>query len=355
MRLGNVRHAICCVSGVLVLAAVAVGGLAPGLASAAAAAASDPQGDVLSCTGECSLYDQDLKSISLSISGGSLLVTVTQYGPPCSYRPASCLGPFTKAQKLYWPQVDLFTTRAVSAPDFPFLATAPADYYVYVGYVGGSATYAMQLVHVAEGGWNAGHQIVESQVALSTPDQNSVVYTVPLADIGNPATIRARAWQGGTSDQGSNRIVDVVPDFSTGAPAQSIVEISSSGGSGSNSFGPGTGVTINGPARVLVPGGAVALSVSNRNGFPVAGTLSLVALAGRTAAAATAGLQAPASRPFRIGPHKTIKVSVRLTRPQRGLLASRHKLKVTAVAIVRDPSGHARTVKRTLTLVQRRG
>jgi hypothetical protein len=49
------------------------------------------------------------------------------------------------------------------------------------------------------------------QVAGS-PTGNTITYTVPLSQLGNPADVRVRAWEGGTRDPGSHKVVDVVPD-----------------------------------------------------------------------------------------------------------------------------------------------
>src|SRR4051812_21887382 len=58
---------------------------------------SEAQGDVLSCVGECSLYDQDLKQVTVSDSGGIISFTIDQYGA------------FTNACRCYFPQVHIFT------------------------------------------------------------------------------------------------------------------------------------------------------------------------------------------------------------------------------------------------------
>jgi hypothetical protein len=325
-----------------VASAIAVGVAASALGSSAV---SDPRGDVLSCTGECSSYDQDLKALSLTVSGGQLLITVHQYGT------SGTQGPFTQAQKLYWPQVDIYTTRPENdAPDFPYLAAHPADYYVYVGY--SSGTYAMQLVHVSTGGWNAGHQVVKASVPYTEPDQNSVTYKVSLADLGNPGSVRVRAWQGGTSDPGSHKIVDVVPDYSAGGTVNSDVLSISTRSGGSTGFGSRTRVAIAGAGSVPVHNGIAAIPIKNSNRFRVHGKLSLATSAALAHDVHASAVTIVGSKRFAVAATKTIKVDVGLSSKARNALKKNGKLKVTATAVLHDPAGHTRTITRTLTLTK---
>jgi hypothetical protein len=53
---------------------------------------------------------------------------------------------------------------------------------------------------------------------------------------------------------------------------------------------------------------------------------------------------------FTLGPDKTIKVIVTLSAKTRHALA-RRRIRVRAIAVLRDPTGNTRTIRRTLTLV----
>jgi hypothetical protein len=320
-----------CIAATTTLAMLVALAISANLA-AAASSATDPQGDVLSCTGECSLYNQDLKSISVAISGGTLLITVSQYGP------------FTSATKYYWPAIDLYTTTPdpTKPPDLPDLDTEPADYYLYKGF--SSDPQKSQLIHVGPAGWAASHQVIETSVAYTNPDASTVVYSIPLADIGSPASVRARAWQGGTRDTGSHRVVDWIPD-------SGVVGGGSTGGSG---FGRSTAVSFAGSRKVKVKGAIATFLVKNANGFSVNGTLSVLT---RGVLRASAGAQAAKTttlgrKAFKAAARRTVAVKVKLSRKARRALAKRGRLKVTEAATVRDPSGASRKISRTITLVR---
>jgi hypothetical protein len=168
-------------------------------ASVLAATASDPSGDVAACTGECSLYDQDLASLDASLSGSDLVVTVHQYG-------TGGKGPFTSASPLYWPIVELYTTNP--APT----AGPTASWYAHEGNfaiescVGPAGTGIGLFVPGPTAPCAAGSV---GTVTQATPDANTVTYTVALSSLGSPATIGVRAWQTSATPAGA---VDVVPD-----------------------------------------------------------------------------------------------------------------------------------------------
>jgi hypothetical protein len=175
----------------------------------AASSASDPSGDVLSCTGECSNYDQDLSSIALAIDGSNLVVTVSQYG-------VDGMGPFQSALPLYWPQIDLYTTSPdpTTGPEWSYQTTQPIDFGIHDRFDGSQTPVdRMELIHFTPGSPYYGYlPPIEYHVAYTFLTSSSVAYTVPLADLGNPSGIRARAWQTGTGDSSSHKIVDVAPD-----------------------------------------------------------------------------------------------------------------------------------------------
>jgi hypothetical protein len=208
--------------------------LFPVLASSARAAssASDPSGDVLSCTGECSNYDQDLSSIALAVNGSNLEVTITQYGLGGS-------GPFQSALPLYWPQIDLYTTSPdpTAGPEWSFQTTQPIDYGIHDRFDGSQVPVdRMELIHFTPGApYYSYLPPIETHVAYTFLTSSSVAYTVPLAELGNPSGVRARAWQTGTGDASSHKIVDVAPD-------SGVVGVGTSGGPS-----PGAGVAPDAP------------------------------------------------------------------------------------------------------------
>lgn len=210
--------------------------LFPVLASSARAAssASDPSGDVLSCSGECSLYDQDLSSIALAMSGSNLVVTVTQYGLGGS-------GPFQSAQPLYWPQIDLYTTSPdpTAGPEWSSQTSHPIDYGIHDRFdINQVPVDRMELIHFTPGvPYYSYLPPIETHVAYTFLSNSSVEYSVPLADLGNPSTVRARAWQTGTGDASSHKIVDVAPD-------SGVVGVGAPGGPGP---GPGADVAPGAP------------------------------------------------------------------------------------------------------------
>jgi hypothetical protein len=169
---------------VVLACAVMVGGA--GVASAASSYPPDPRMDETHCTGECSNYNVDLKTVQLSRSHGNLLIKVTQWGA------------FKKAQPLYWPQVELYTHSRVphSDPQAPFTSSSHvADYTIYVGY--GKSTcytngtgYEMDLYK-----GTTKVQVVSCQWV----SPKAIVYKVPLAKLGKPAKVHARAWQADVS------------------------------------------------------------------------------------------------------------------------------------------------------------
>jgi hypothetical protein len=202
----------------------------------AASSSSDPSGDVLSCTGECSNYDQDLSSIDLAINGSNLVVTISQYG-------VDGMGPFQSALPLYWPQVDLYTTSPdpTAAPEWSYQTTQPIDFGIHDRFDGSQTPVdRMELIHFTAGSpYYSYLPPIEYHVAYSFLTSSSVAYTVPLAELGNPSGIRARAWQTGTGDPGSHKIVDVAPD-------SGVVGVGTPGGPPSGSGG-GATVTPAGP------------------------------------------------------------------------------------------------------------
>ena len=174
-----------------------------GLAGTALASsfAADRRGDVRSCTGECSTYSVDLKSISLSRSNGYLVIRVDQYGA------------FQKANPLYWPQIELYTTSATpTRGPAPPWAAHHADFSVYVNNPNGGTCHAPKGYEMDL--WKGGRVVwVLSSSSCRWPSRSSIASYVPLKKIGNPRKVRARAWQAAVGSNGKPYARDVAPDI----------------------------------------------------------------------------------------------------------------------------------------------
>lgn len=187
--------------------AAALAALAVAPAAALGASASDPSGDVTACTGECSLYNQDLKTLSGVIDGGNLTVTVEQYGA------------FGAAAAQYWPKVEIFTTLPdpTTPPGRSFTA-AEGDFAID-NTVPPPFVQEMALFTPAASGPRPAPLASVTTTFTST---SSVVYTLPMSAIGTPSSLRLRAYQTSATPQGA---VDVLPDAgvlavaAAGAPA----------------------------------------------------------------------------------------------------------------------------------------
>ena len=107
------------------------------------------------------------------------------------------------------------------------------------------------------------------------------------------------------------------------------------GGVQTPAFGARTLVTLALAAGRIPARGPVPVRVTNTNGFDVIGRLS------------GPGLRA---KSFAVGPNARRTVRLVLSRRVRRALARRGKVKVLVTAAVRDPSGNARTVRKTITL-----
>src|SRR5262245_12626575 len=157
------------------------------LAAAAPAGAqttTDPSGDVLPCMGECSTHDQDLKSVTVDTSGGTVKFTIEQYGPFAQASPATC--------RCYFPQLHIFVgSTSPTAPDFYVASYNP---------VGSAYPYPMGLFNFAAaqaGGLPMCPGGVRGDgLVRALPDQvlndNTIVYSFPAADIGSPGTFSWR-------------------------------------------------------------------------------------------------------------------------------------------------------------------
>lgn len=200
------------------------------LPAARADTVSDGQADVLSCSGECSLYDQDLSAVRVVDSGGVITFTIDQYGA------------FASACHCYFPQVHIFTgSSSLTAPDF-----YTASYYLGpFPYPIGLFNYATSQADPCSAG--PGHNGGASGTGLVytiTPtivSSTEVVYSFPASAIGNPASFGWRVVEPAqsrcqTSGNPETAPLDSAPDVGTLTHG---VTGGGSGGGGGSSGGAG--------------------------------------------------------------------------------------------------------------------
>jgi uncharacterized membrane protein YgcG len=215
----------------------------------------DDQGDVLSCTGECSIYDQDLSAVTVDDSGGTITFTIDQYGA------------FTSGCRCFFPQVHIFTgSTTLTAPDF-YIAN-------YVGsppnaYPMGVFDYAVSQANPCGSGpghyggaYGAGLTYAVTPTIVSPTE---VVYSFPASAIGNPASFGWRVVEPAQSrcqTQGNPETapLDSAPDV--GMLTHGVTGGGGSGGGGSS--GGSSGGTSGGAAGsggALNPGNATLPSL----------------------------------------------------------------------------------------------
>jgi hypothetical protein len=167
--------------------------LAAGGAGGGTSTAADPRGDVLPCTGECSAYDQDFRSVTVTDQSGVITFTIQQYG--AFTMPAVC--------HCYWPQVHIYLTEAgpPSLPDFCTSFSAQLGPYPYpIGLFSGPCQITRP------GGFGSLVRRLEPTVV----DATTIKYAFPASAIGNPNSFRWRVVQFGSPSP-----VDWVPDSGT--------------------------------------------------------------------------------------------------------------------------------------------
>ena len=184
---------------------------------------------------------------------------------------------------------------------------------------------------------------------------------------GAVITATATSASGNTSELGPCRTVSAA---STTPPTGSIAEDTgglTSHNQGGNRFGPNTNVVINTHSSVVVfPTGTAPIVVTNKNPFPVKGTLRLVVtVPARASGSSRKGVSAGGASPsrrrqitagkasFKLGANKKKVVKVKLTKRARKLLRHQHRLAARARLTLTDPAGSHRTVSRTIKLVRR--
>src|SRR4051812_43698217 len=147
------------------------------LPAARAESVFDDQGDVLSCSGECSTYDQDLSAVTVDDSGGVITFTIDQYGA------------FTSACHCYFPQVHIFTgSSSLTAPDFYTAAYNGGPYPYPIGlfsYATSQADPCSAGPGHYGGAYGAGLTYIITPTIVSP---TRVVYGFPASAIGNPAS-----------------------------------------------------------------------------------------------------------------------------------------------------------------------
>jgi hypothetical protein len=208
----------------LVVCALAVP-LVFGTATATAQSFDDPSGDVLTCTGECSTFDQDLSGVTVESSGGQVSFTIEQYG---SFTGAT-------ACRCFFPQLHIYLGSALPAkPDYytaEWTGSPPAS-----GIIRPIALFDRSLTQTGTGvnncpipgGFNGVGKLADILPASpsATPSATSVTYAFDLAAIGNPGSFDWRIAEPAASTcqtQGNPEPNprDVLPDsgLATYAPA----------------------------------------------------------------------------------------------------------------------------------------
>jgi hypothetical protein len=299
-------------------------------AGASAASVADPAGDVLACTGECSNYDQDLKSLIVAANGANLEVTVEQFGTGGS-------GPFTSACGYYWPIIEIFTASADPAgpPTGSFFARV--------------ADFAIGSFNCLASPGGIGHKLVvpptvpgPSTVSLAVvtttnPDLNTVTYSVPLAAVGGTvAGLRVRAWQTSASPPGA---VDVVPDTGTLLAGASVP--AGGGGGGVNPL----------PNLNKLPKSAILnTSFSSKLDFAApADSVDLTLATGGTSAAQAAKVKIVGKKTLKhVGPG-LVKFSIPISKSFRKGIKEGKKVKLIFKAVVHAPGMPATTISKKIT------
>jgi YVTN family beta-propeller protein len=115
------------------------------------------------------------------------------------------------------------------------------------------------------------------------------------------------------------------------------------------SFGAKTLVSLTLTVKTIPSKGPVAIRISNRNGFRVTGTL-----AGRTTSKVTVGKRKSRislkAKSFSVAANSRKTVKLSLPKSLRTVLKRKHKLSLALTARVKDPAGHTRTVRKTVSL-----
>ena len=178
------RWVVLLVAGALLAAAGGAGG--------GTSSATDPRGDVLPCTGECSAYDQDFRSVTVTDQAGVITFTIQQYG---SFT-------YPKVCHCYWPQVHIYLAGGPpSLPDFCTSFSAQLGPYPYpIGLFKGPCQITRP------GGTGSLVQKLDPVVV----DATTVKYSFPASAIGNPSPFRWRMVQFGSPSP-----VDWIPDTGT--------------------------------------------------------------------------------------------------------------------------------------------
>jgi CSLREA domain-containing protein len=182
--------------------------------------------------------------------------------------------------------------------------------------------------------------------------QTVLVTTGPSGNASfGPVTVPATAAQGITATATDN-VDENTSEFS------SCVVVTSPGGGGGGgggggstvqAFGADTLISLHLAAKAIKAKGPVKVVVQNGNAFQVQGTLSGETTKKIAGAAAKRKKKVKLkAKAFTVAASGKVTVALKLPKKLRGVLKHKGKLSLALTALVRDPAGDQRTVKKTL-------
>jgi hypothetical protein len=113
-------------------------------------------------------------------------------------------------------------------------------------------------------------------------------------------------------------------------------------------FGARTLVTLKLATGHIPATGPITVRVANANGFSITGKLSARTV-NRVSVAGKRRVKLKA-KGFRVGAHAKKTIKLKVPRTLQRVIKRRHSLRLLLAATVRDPTGHARTVRKTVSL-----
>src|SRR4051812_44595854 len=138
-------------------------------AAATTQTVDDPAGDVQTCEGECSMYDQDLRSVTVDDGGGTISITIQQYGA------------FAGACNCYYPQVQFyFDSTDPAAPDYytaAWLDSRPGSYPIGLFQTSVSQEHPCGTTPGSYGGAYGAGKVADVEVTF--PDDHTINYRFP--------------------------------------------------------------------------------------------------------------------------------------------------------------------------------
>jgi hypothetical protein len=296
-------------------------------------------------------------------------MTFARYGIPShAYFPSRLAAPryLTGQQSLLWGGNSAASggiTEATQTVDVSGSAvsidagTAEANLSAYLG---GALGYGDRMAARAEFLALAGRTLGSFQVGPVTAADRKQLTTLVRRAASAPVPIgtrRIRVTLTSTDeDKGYSSAVADNVKLTLTAPAPQPTPTPRPGPSATppqpQAFGPGTRVALKLAARRIPSKGPVEVRVTNRNAFAVTGTLR--ARTARAIGARRKPLSLKAAR-LRLAAGGRTTVRLRLTRPLRRQLERSGKLALRLAALVGDPAGNSRTVRKRATVALKRG